>query len=97
MAKELLGPDFDSNESITVSTSSVALTAATFGDAQHAFITVETAAIRFWLDGTAPTATVGHVLDIADKLELNSNTQLEDVRFIRRDGTDATLRVSYGN
>ena len=97
MAKQPLGPDFDAFESVTVSTSSVGLTAATFGDAQYALITVETAAVRFRLDGTAPTATVGHVREVGEGLELDRNTQLEDIRFIRRDGADATLRVSYGD
>lgn len=97
MAKQEFGPDFDAFESVTVSTNSTALTTATLNDAQFALITVETAAVRFRIDGTAPTASVGHVLEPGDILELDRNSQLAEIRFIRRDGVDATLRVSYGN
>lgn len=90
------GIQYASSESITVSTSSVGLTTATIAGREEAFITVESQAVRFWLDGTAPTATVGHVLDAGDILRLDSSESLEDVRFIRRDATDATLRCSFG-
>lgn len=98
MAKQEFGPHFDAYESVTVSDSSKALTSGTYADAQFATITVENAPLRFRLDGatTAPTATVGHVLLAGDVLELDRNTQIVNIRFIRRDGTDATLRVSYG-
>lgn len=83
-------------ETLTVSTVSVGLTAATFDQQEFALITVETAAVRFRLDGTAPTSTVGHVLSPGDTLELTSGEQLSMIRFIRRDGVDATLSCSYG-
>lgn len=83
-------------ETLTVSTTSVGLTEATFGDQTFALITVETAAVRFRLDGTAPTATVGHVLEVGDILELSSEVQMKNVRFIRRDGIDSSLSCSYG-
>lgn len=92
-----LGPDYTAYESLTVSTGSVGLTDATFGDRDHAFITCETATVRFRLDGIAPTASVGHELDPGDTLTLDRNDQLEDVLFIRRDSTDATLRCSFGD
>lgn len=88
--------NYSASESLTVSNTSVGLTEATFGNLTHAFITCEVAAVRFWLDGTAPTATVGHNLEVGDTLELESEPQLQNVRFIRRDGVDSTLRCSYG-
>jgi hypothetical protein len=91
-----IGPEFQASESITVSTTSVGLTAATAAQYPFALITVENAAVRFWLDGTAPTATVGHVLEAGDKLDLNSSDQVLSARFIRRDGVDGVIRVSYG-
>lgn len=96
MADELHGADYDADESVTVTNASKELTSATYGDAQFAEITCETAAVRFWVGGTVPTATVGHILEPGDVLKLNSHSQIVDVRFFRKDGTDATLRVSYG-
>jgi hypothetical protein len=83
-------------ETITVSTVAKTLT-ATVIDQQHnqALVTCEGAAVRFRLDGTAPTATVGHVLEAGDVLELESG-ELGKFQAIRRDGTDATLQVSTG-
>ncbi|KKN28647.1 hypothetical protein LCGC14_0852200 [marine sediment metagenome] len=96
MPKTLRGPEYTADESVTVSTASKALTSGTYGLQHHAFITCETASVRFWLDGMAPTSSVGHQLDAGDTLTLDSPAQIVNVRFIRKDGTDATLRVSYG-
>lgn len=90
---------FSTFESITVADSSVALTSGTFANRALAFITVETAQIRFRLDGaaTAPTATVGHILEAGDILELDSEHQLINIRFIRTGGVSGTLRCAYGS
>ncbi|MEE9149976.1 MAG: hypothetical protein V3U27_21570 [Candidatus Tectomicrobia bacterium] len=84
-------------ESLTISSSAVSIT-ATIIDQHHddALITVETAAVRFRIDGTAPTATVGHVLEVGDILELRGVGEIGKFQAIRRDGSDATLRVSTG-
>ena len=96
MPKTLRGPEYTAYESVTVSSTSKALTSGTYGLQHHAFITCETATVRFRLDGTAPTSSVGHLLDPGDVLKLDSPAQIANVRFIRRDGVDATLRVNYG-
>ncbi len=84
-------------ESLTISTSAVSITAGII-DQHHddALITVETAVVRFRIDGTAPTATVGHVLEVGDVLELRGMGEISKFQAIRRDGVDATLRVSTG-
>ena len=84
-------------ESLTISSTAVAIT-ATIIDQHHddALITVEAAAVRFRIDGTAPTATVGHVLEVGDVLELRGMGEIGKFQAIRRDGADATLRVSTG-
>lgn len=85
-------------ESLTISSASAVAITSTIID-QHpddGLITVETAAVRFRIDGTAPTATVGHVLEVGDVLELRGMGELSKFQAIRRDGTDATLRVSTG-
>lgn len=89
--------NFVNYESLTVADSSVGFTAATIVDRTKALVTVETAAVRFRLDGTAPTSSVGHILYPDDVLELDSEDQLTNIRFIRRDATSATLRCAFGS
>ena len=91
------GTDYSAYEAITVSSAAVSLTTATILGKESAVITVETAVVRFRLDGTAPTSSEGHVLEVGDVLELDSSESMANVRFIRRDGTSATLRCSYGD
>jgi hypothetical protein len=84
-------------ESITVSTVAKTITSTLID--QHpdfGLVTVESAPVRFRLDGTAPTAAVGHVLEVGDVLELRGMGELSKFQAIRRDGVDATLRVSTG-
>ena len=88
---------FSAFEALTVSDSSVGFTTATFANRSLVFLTCEDAAVRFRLDGTAPTSAVGHELEVGDTLELDSEHQLENVRFIRRNGVDATLQCAYGS
>lgn len=86
------------SESVTVSTSAIGITTtATAGFLPSAAeITVEAAAIRFWEDGTDPTATVGHEAEDGDVIPLVDRSAVTKFRAIRRDGADATLRVSQG-
>jgi len=91
-----LGESYDTFESLTVSTSAVPLTAATYARAEVAFITNESNPCRFRLDGTNPTASVGHILPTDAELILDSRDQISRARFIRSGASDATLRVSYG-
>jgi len=64
---------------------------------KRAFITVETDAVRWRADGTAPTATEGHVIAAADSISFtggNYRQLLENIQFIRVT-TDATVKVTY--
>lgn len=83
-------------ESVTVSSTAVPLTSATADHATRAYVTVEGGPVRFRTDGTAPTALIGHELRTGDTLELDDNDEIQKIQFIRRDGVDATLRVTYG-
>ena len=85
---------FGNHNSLTVATTVVDLDAPP--DAVFALISVETAAIRFWLDGQDPSATVGHTAEAGDILELETSSEVHQFRAIRRDGVSATLRVSSG-
>jgi len=97
MAK--FSPNYDAFEDppLTISSTAVALTAATYTkERSYTLITVEDGAVRFRLDGTDPATDVGHTLEPGDVLKLDSFMQLKNARFVRRDGTDAVLSCSYG-
>lgn len=72
-----------------------ALTSAKYGTCKKANISVETAPIRFTIDGTAPTTSVGHLLDVGDLLELDSNEDIAAFKAIRTTGTSATISCTY--
>ncbi len=91
---QTLGPVFTDKESITVTSASIGLTAATLAGKIFAHITCESNPVRFWLDGSTPSATVGHRLETGGVLDLDSAHQLANVRFFAV-GADATLRVSF--
>ena len=82
----------------TVSDTAIGLTAAKAAVAKAVFITIETDAIRYRVDGTDPTATEGHSVAAAQNLYFAAPnvgglilTQLKMIRVT----TDATARVTY--
>lgn len=81
---------------ITGAAGGVALTSGTYGTRRYAVITVDTADIRFTVDGTPPTATVGHLLSPDDTLTLRSNEDIVAFRAIRTGSVSAVIQVSYG-
>jgi len=82
-------------ESITVADSAIGLTAAKYLDAEHAEITLETAQIRFRLDGTDPTSSEGHLVEVGDVITLNSAAQIAGFKAIRTGSTSGVLKVTY--
>lgn len=95
-------------EKLTVSSTSKALTSSTYdiselgnnGNqvrrkiAEFALISVETDQIRFWTNGSDPTTTDGHLMNVGDTLKLESADDIKNFRAIRVT-TDATIQVSY--
>ena len=80
-------------ETITVSTVAIGLTVAKLG--VGFFLTIEGADIRYRLDGTAPTSSVGHLLLDGSSLQvLNANTAA-DLLMIRDGAVDATVTVTH--
>ena len=73
----------------------IALTAEKYGDSLRAYMTVEGAAIRFRVDGGAPTATVGHLANDGDKMLLESASDIKNFKAIRITTTSAVINVSY--
>jgi len=87
-------------EKITVSDTAVGLTASKLspsGKSQPlaALITVETAACRIRVDGTDPTADVGHLLSSGDSIVIHGADNLGRFRAIRSTGTDSDLFITY--
>ena len=83
-------------ESITVSTSSIGITATLIDTGEnYAFITVEDATIRYRLDGTAPTTSEGHMAVAGSSITLWDD-EVSRFRAIRDDASDAVLKVSVG-
>jgi len=96
IAIEELPIEWNDFESITVSSTALPLTEARVENASEVFITVESQAVRYRIDGQVPTASIGHVMEAGANLTLSGFWELDKFRVIRRDATDATLRVTYG-
>lgn len=86
------------SESITISSTALGFTMATAfpaagNGAQQACVTVAVDSVRYWPDGTIPSATVGHIADSGSSFSVGV-TSLRAIRFIRVT-TDAILSVTY--
>lgn len=91
--------DAYAHESITVSATAIPLTftnivPTTGRPAERLLVTLETDNVRYTYDGTTPTATVGHLLNVGDVLTLNGHGNIRRFQAIRVT-TDATLKVTY--
>ena len=90
-------------ETITVSTTAIGCTSTQVRkfssgvrqEATSAFFTAEGANARYRMDGTDPTASVGHLLNSGEALTVDGLENLTKLRFIRDDATDVTLSVTY--
>lgn len=82
-------------EPITVAAVAIGCTLATAGDANHALITSEGANFRYRIDGTDPTASVGHLVLAGAVMHLEGKSEITNFRAIRDDSTDITLSVTY--
>lgn len=87
---------FVTGEVVTVSTVAVGLTAATYLHAMSAVIQVQDQPIRWRIDGTAPTSSVGFVAGEGAEIFLDCYNEIVNFKAIRgtADG-DATLQVTY--
>ena len=90
---------FDS-ESLTVAASSVGFTSATYAPsgeppAQKVVFYVETAQVRYWTDGSAPTASVGIIADVGDIIAVEGSSDIAGFRAIRTGGTSGVLRTIF--
>jgi hypothetical protein len=87
-------------EILPVSTTAVGITSTAgsvgFG-ALAAMITVEVAPIRWWANGSVPTAGAGHLAAAGSVISLGSRFEVRKFLAIRQGGSDALLHVtSFG-
>ena len=84
-------------QSLTVGTTAVGITTQV-GDLRgfRAVMSLEADQIRFRYDGTAPTATVGHLMNVGDRIVLEGRSNLEQFLAIRSSGaaTDGTMLIT---
>lgn len=63
--------------------------------ADRAIISVAGAGIRFWYDGTTPTASVGHDIGAGGQIVVEGAADVAGFRAIRDSGSDSTLSITY--
>ena len=91
-------------EAITVGNTAIGITAtllqnsAATENVNHkgvfeVFLSVETNAIRYRIDGTDPTASEGHPLAAGDKLTVTGYNNIKRLRMIRQ-SADAAVKVT---
>ena len=88
-------------EQVTVTATAIGFTAATINQgnghpgAAIAVCRLETAQIRYRLDGTAPTSSVGTLLEIGDYLTLSGSDLLVNFSAIRTGSSSGVLDCNY--
>ena len=85
-------------ESITVAGTAIGLTDADMiaSGEDTAVLTTETAPLRYTVDGTTPTSTIGHLAPAGSKITLDSSAELVRFLAIRTTGVSASIKVSTG-
>lgn len=92
-------------EAITVSSTAVGLTATkvtpsaaantpAHGKAFEVFISVETNAIRYRIDGTDPTASEGHPVAAGASVTITGYDNIRRLKMIRQ-SADAAVKVTF--
>lgn len=85
-------PKANSAQSLTVTSTATALTVPV--GARYCEVEVWGSIVRFWTDGSTPTATVGRRGLIGDTLPF-SGARMTQVKFIAETGGTAVLAVEY--
>jgi hypothetical protein len=98
MANELRLTDYPPKafETITVAATAIGITSSLLTNARAAYLTVEGASLRYRIDGTAPTSSVGHLVPNGGSIWLSDKTKasLSNLRMIRTGSTSATVSVT---
>ena len=84
---------------IDATSGGIGLTIPTDTHPGHMLLTVEDAPIRWWADGSAPTASEGHLMQVGDVIEWmdegNYKSVIERFRAIREGNVSGTVQVSF--
>ena len=67
---------------------------ALHSDTDYVLIDVQDADVRMTLDGSAPTASNGHLLQSSQGLLTMGAELIADAKFIRDDATDAVIHLT---
>ena len=83
-------------EAVTISTASKELTAATYGRSRSALCRIETAPIRYTINGTTtPTALIGIILYPLEWIILQNTDEIRNFRGFATTAVDASLKCFY--
>lgn len=91
-------------EAITVADTAIGFTASkilinqtggTHKRAVAALVSAETQPMRFTVDGTTPTTTVGHLLAAGDYFVVRGEQNVSRFKAIRTTGSSGALQVTY--
>ena len=85
-------------ETITIADTAIGFTASKLNSTpkpKRAFLTFESAPCRYRMDGTDPTASVGHNVVPTQTLLLEGYSQLNNFKAIRTGATSANISVTY--
>ena len=87
-------------ETVAVTNTAGGLTAAKIrpgsgAQVHFAQITVETAQLRYTVEGTTATTSIGHIGDIGDVIEVWGGSDMDNFSAIRTGSTSASLQVTY--
>lgn len=91
-------------EEITISSTPVGFTPAKIApttgkykgmQARYALLSLEDADIRFYLDGTSPSASSGHPMPASDERIIGETQALEQFLAVKSGETDAKATVTY--
>lgn len=83
-------------EAVTIAGASTSLTSGTYGRSRSALCRLETAPIRYTIDGsTTPTDTVGIIVYPLEWIILESANDIRNFRGIRTTSTSGSLKCFY--
>jgi len=83
------------DETITVSTTAVGFTQATYADAKAASMVTAGGPIRIRLSGSLPTSTIGYEAADGSSVDVEGAGDIANFRMIRSGGADVTVFVTY--
>lgn len=88
-------------ETLTIAGTAVGLTASNYAvttgrkDVDKVTLTLETAQIRYWVDGSTPTSALGHLMEVGETIVLENYDEVVNFRAIRTGSTSGVLSVTY--